>query len=101
MTIYGVRARETPEDLNEREIRRHIRSLLPELFGGTCVVAWLRVYGSRTSGEPTADCAFPADFNAHAEDLVNASRFEQVRVVYQWLLPILKKSINRQVRVAT
>lgn len=34
VTLYGARARETPEDLNEREIRREIRVILPELFGG-------------------------------------------------------------------
>lgn len=34
VTLYGVRARETPEDANEREIRKQIRSSLPELFGG-------------------------------------------------------------------
>lgn len=36
VALYGVRARETPEDPNEREIRKEIRSLLAELFGGMC-----------------------------------------------------------------
>ena len=34
VTLYGVRAREIPEDGNEREIRKEIRAMLPELFDG-------------------------------------------------------------------
>ena len=34
MTLHGTRTRETPEDLNEREMRKEIRVVLPELFGG-------------------------------------------------------------------
>lgn len=34
VTLYGPRARDTPEDQNEREIRKEIRAVLPELFGG-------------------------------------------------------------------
>lgn len=34
VTLYGVRARETPEDVTEREVRKEIRVILPELFGG-------------------------------------------------------------------
>jgi hypothetical protein len=34
LTLHGARARETPEDLNERKIRQEIRTILPELFGG-------------------------------------------------------------------
>jgi mediator of RNA polymerase II transcription subunit 12, fungi type len=32
--MHGARARMTPEDTNEREIRKEIRHILPELFGG-------------------------------------------------------------------
>lgn len=32
--LYGTRCRETPEDLSEREIRKEIRSVIPDLFGG-------------------------------------------------------------------
>ena len=32
VTLYGVRARKTPEDQNEREIRATIRNVLPEVF---------------------------------------------------------------------
>lgn len=38
VTLYGVRAREIPEDKNEREMRQEIRSLLPELFSGKAIV---------------------------------------------------------------
>lgn len=34
VTLYGVRARDTPEANNEREIRKELRSLFPEVFGG-------------------------------------------------------------------
>lgn len=37
VTLYGVRARETPEDVSEREMRNEIRALLPELFGGVSI----------------------------------------------------------------
>ncbi|KAG5646821.1 hypothetical protein DXG03_002198 [Asterophora parasitica] len=33
--LYGARAREVPEDAHEREIRREIRAVLPDVFGGT------------------------------------------------------------------
>jgi mediator of RNA polymerase II transcription subunit 12 len=36
MTLHGARTRETPEDLTEREIRKEIRAIIPELFGGMC-----------------------------------------------------------------
>jgi hypothetical protein len=32
--LYGTRVRESPEDLNEREIRKEIRSAIPTLFEG-------------------------------------------------------------------
>lgn len=34
MILYGARARETPEDTCEREMRREIRAVLPLIFGG-------------------------------------------------------------------
>ena len=36
--LYGLRTRETEEEVNERQIRREFRSLLPELFGGMLLV---------------------------------------------------------------
>lgn len=32
MTLYGVRARSTPEESNEREMRREMRLVFPEIF---------------------------------------------------------------------
>jgi len=34
VTLHGARVRETPEDATEREIRKEVRAVLPELFGG-------------------------------------------------------------------
>ena len=34
LILYGARARETPEDVCEREMRREIRAVLPVVFGG-------------------------------------------------------------------
>lgn len=34
MTLYSARAREIPEDLKEREMRKEIRAIIPALFGG-------------------------------------------------------------------
>lgn len=34
VTLHGVRARETPEDVVEREIRKELRAVLPYLFSG-------------------------------------------------------------------
>ena len=34
VTLYGVRAREIPETNNEREIRKELRALFTEVFGG-------------------------------------------------------------------
>jgi len=32
--LYGARARQTPEDVCEREMRKEIRAILPLVFGG-------------------------------------------------------------------
>ncbi|KAL0956176.1 hypothetical protein HGRIS_002336 [Hohenbuehelia grisea] len=76
--LYGARARETPEDANERAIRKEIRALLPELF----------VSGSQP---PPSDIS---ELLQCCPTLMSASRFEQVRTLKQWLLPILKTAIT-------
>ncbi|KAI0688045.1 hypothetical protein BC835DRAFT_1419486 [Cytidiella melzeri] len=76
VTLYGARAREIPEDVNERSIRKQIRALLPELFDGSHVSVDLS-----------------SDFCASCDDLFSATRFEQVRLMNGWLLPVLKKWI--------
>jgi mediator of RNA polymerase II transcription subunit 12 len=44
VTLHGARVRETPEDLNEREMRKEIRAILPELFGGFMFHSSIRAF---------------------------------------------------------
>jgi hypothetical protein len=39
VTLYGARARETPEDVVERDMRKEIRTVLPNLFEGL-ICSW-------------------------------------------------------------
>ena len=39
VTLYGARARETPEDAVERDMRKEIRTVLPNLFEGL-ICSW-------------------------------------------------------------
>ncbi|KAF8995454.1 hypothetical protein BDQ17DRAFT_1430355 [Cyathus striatus] len=78
--LYGIRAREIPEEGAERSIRKEIRSVLPELFGG----------------EEKSIVISTTALLAHCNTLISASRFEQVRSFRQWLLPLVRKSIIRQ-----
>ena len=39
VTLYGARARETPEDIIERDMRKEIRMVLPNLFEGL-ICSW-------------------------------------------------------------
>ncbi|KAF9484513.1 hypothetical protein BDN70DRAFT_872547 [Pholiota conissans] len=77
--LHGARARETPEDLTEREIRKEIRSVLPDLFEGISPFSWT----STTS------------LLARCQTLIKATRFEQVRTFRQWLLPVFKRSLAK------
>ncbi|KIM45096.1 hypothetical protein M413DRAFT_441761 [Hebeloma cylindrosporum] len=78
VTLHGARARETPEDVAEREIRKEIRAVLPELFG----VAAISKQTSTTLSE-------------RCKRLMAATRFEQVRTFRQWLLPFFKTCFLR------
>ncbi|KAJ7350313.1 hypothetical protein DFH08DRAFT_106631 [Mycena albidolilacea] len=78
VTLYGPRVRETPEDLHEREIRKNIRALLPELFNGAAT--------------PSLPISMP-DLLDKCGCLISAPRFEQIRIFSSWLLPILQKRI--------
>lgn len=49
MILYGARARETPEDVCEKEMRREIRAILPLVFGGV------------SSADRTVACAHVGD----------------------------------------
>ncbi|KAG6920074.1 hypothetical protein DXG01_010142 [Tephrocybe rancida] len=75
VTLYGARAREMPEDANEREIRREIRAVLFDVFGGEPRPV--------TSSTLSNSCKL----------LLTSTRFEQVRTLRHWLLPILEKHI--------
>ncbi|KAH8828126.1 hypothetical protein DL96DRAFT_1797537 [Flagelloscypha sp. PMI_526] len=78
VTLYGVRAREIPEDESERTIRGEIRNLLPE-FTGTSPDHHI------TLSELQDQCQL----------LFKATRYEQVRIFRQWLLPLLQKFFER------
>ncbi|KAI0829604.1 hypothetical protein BC628DRAFT_1314187 [Trametes gibbosa] len=78
--LYGFRVRETPEDVNEREIRREFRALVPEIFGG-----------EPGSGEPLT-----TTFWKSCNNLLSAPRYEQLKAIKQWFLPIYKKFLASQ-----
>ncbi|KAF8876501.1 hypothetical protein BD779DRAFT_1560397 [Infundibulicybe gibba] len=80
VTLYGVRARETEEDINGRQIRKEIRAVLPDVFGGN------------TESPAVSTTALLANCGT----LVSAVRYEQVRIFRTWLLPILQKHIPSQ-----
>ncbi|KAJ7647576.1 hypothetical protein FB45DRAFT_893821 [Roridomyces roridus] len=77
--LHGARARETPEDLHEREIRKEIRALLPDLFNGS-------------DGTPPV-ISMPHLLDT-CKNLISAPRFEQVRTFRHWLLPVLQRRIS-------
>ncbi|KAH9858392.1 hypothetical protein C2E23DRAFT_767676 [Lenzites betulinus] len=78
--LYGFRVRETPEDTNEREIRKEFRTLVPEVFGG----------------EPGSEEALTTTFWKSCSNLLSAPRFEQLKTIKQWFLPIYKKFLASQ-----
>lgn len=99
MILYGARARETPDDVNARAIRKEIRAVIPQLFGG--------IYNENGAQElPLTPRCFsaetPSDTLQSFKDLLDdcpilaaASRFEQVGMFRQWLMPLVRKAIDR------
>ena len=96
VTLHGPRTRETPEDVAEREIRKEIRAVLPELFGGknnskkgekrlTFLVASTSTQTSTTT------------LLEHCKRLMAATRFEQVRTFRLWLLPFFRTCLLKLV----
>ncbi|KAG6370976.1 hypothetical protein JVT61DRAFT_10690 [Boletus reticuloceps] len=75
LILYGARARETPEDICEKEIRREIRTVLPLVFGGT----------------PSHPFTSLSALHDNCHTVIHAPRFEQVKVFKEWLLPNYKK----------
>lgn len=95
--MYGARARETPEDITEREIRREIRAVLPDIFSGF-ILLFLELYMPLkyeyvSPGDVASAASSSTALLESCSKLVSASRFEQVRTFRQWLLPILQKHI--------
>ncbi|KAF8070344.1 hypothetical protein FPV67DRAFT_1413891 [Lyophyllum atratum] len=90
VTLYGARAREMPEDANEREIRREIRTVLPDVFG----VRPLPDFSSQERA--LMHVSSMSTLLNSCEILMTSTRFEQVRTFRQWLLPILEKHIASQ-----
>ncbi|KAF9567913.1 hypothetical protein CPC08DRAFT_813741 [Agrocybe pediades] len=77
--LHGLRIRDVPEDATEREIRKEIRSVMPDLFEGQSPSMW-------TSRASLLDKCMT---------LMKATRFEQVRTFRQWLLPVFKQRVKR------
>ncbi|KAH0832416.1 hypothetical protein J3R83DRAFT_13456 [Lanmaoa asiatica] len=75
LILYGARARETPEDVCEREMRREIRAVLPLVFGGT----------------PPHPCTSLSVLHGRCCTTINAPRFEQAKMFKEWLLPNYNK----------
>ncbi|KAI0356240.1 hypothetical protein OH77DRAFT_1401364 [Trametes cingulata] len=78
--LYGFRVRETPEDVNEREIRREFRALVPEVFGGV----------------PQTEEGLTTMFWKSCNSLLSAPRYEQLKTIKQWFLPLYKKFLASQ-----
>ncbi|KAI9448864.1 hypothetical protein BJY52DRAFT_1309908 [Lactarius psammicola] len=74
VTLYGVRARDTPEENNEREMRRQVRLVFPEIFN------------------PGMENV-PPPLPSYCTTLLDAPRYQQVRTVRQWFLPLLLKQL--------
>jgi mediator of RNA polymerase II transcription subunit 12 len=76
--LFGARARETTEELNERQIRKEIRAVLPKVFGGA-------LNDSGASG---------SDLRASCPTFLSATCHEQFKMLKAWLHPILRKYIT-------
>jgi len=75
--LFGARARETTEDLNERRIRKEIRAVLPQVFGGP-------LNGSEGG---------VSDLRTSCPTLLSATCHEQFKMLKVWLHPILRKYV--------
>jgi mediator of RNA polymerase II transcription subunit 12 len=74
--LFGARARETMEDVDERQIRKEIRVALPQVFGG-----------------PLSDLEGDSDLRTSCSALLSATCHEQFKTLKFWLHPILRKYI--------
>jgi mediator of RNA polymerase II transcription subunit 12 len=95
VTLYGARARETPEDIIEREMRKEIRTVLPNLFEGLiCSLSSFESNFDKTQGSPQCPLPSTTTLLTQCKTLISATRFEQVRTFRQWLLPVFRKHIK-------
>ena len=76
--LFGARARETTEDLNERQIRKEIRAVLPQVFGGL----------------PSGSESGVSDLHTSCPTFLSATCHEQFKMLKVWLHPILRKHIT-------
>ena len=76
MALYGVRARTIPEDQEEAELKKELRSLLPEVFDGASAQE------------------MPLGSVAAGLKLRSAARYEQIRAK-NWFIPIVRKYLAR------
>ena len=97
--LYGARARETPDDVNARAIRKEIRAVIPQLFGGMCNKTCA---GELSLTLPGFSAETPSEIFQSVKALLDdcptlaaASRFEQVGTFRQWLMPLVRKAIDR------
>ena len=96
VTLYGARARETPEDIIERDMRKEIRMVLPNLFEGLiCTRSSFKSKFDKTQGTPQCTLPSTTTLLTQCKTLISATRFEQVRTFRQWLLPVFKKHITK------
>jgi mediator of RNA polymerase II transcription subunit 12 len=76
--LFGARARETTEDRNERRIRKEIRTVFSQVFGGTL----------SNSGDNVSD------IHTSCPTFLSATCHEQFKMLKVWLHPILWKYIT-------
>ena len=97
LTLYGVRARQTPEDENEHQMRGELRLLLREVFGGSSCVYCAPFSRTLTLsiGSDRDTQLLTTKFWEGCPALLTSPRYEQVRTIREWLLPILRKHIAR------
>jgi mediator of RNA polymerase II transcription subunit 12 len=75
--LFGARSRETAEDRKERQIRKEIRAVLPQVFGGAL-----------SPGDSVSDPRILCP------TFLSATCHEQFKMLKVWLHPILRQHIT-------
>ena len=95
IALYGIRVRQVPEDANEKEMRRELRTILP-IFNGTFLARFLEASLTKLDlGASTDVLRSPEALFQKCPFFLKAPRYEQVRTLKSWLLPILQDHITR------